>query len=278
MHIGVMIFDTDYSMPVNELAIALEERSFESLFVPEHTHIPASRESAWPGGANLPKDYWHTFDPFVSLSFAAAATKNLKVGTGICLLPQRDTIVAAKLVASLDRLSEGRFLFGIGGGWNKEEMGHHGVAYTERFARMEEQVAAMKGLWQEEEFGYQGEYVKFTPSWAHPKPVQTPHPPILLGGETDYTLRRVVKYCDGWLPRARHGFDAAANMTRLHEMADSVGRSMETLSVTVFGAPGDRATLASYQEAGVERALLGLPSADKDVVLPMLDKFQELLS
>ena len=278
MHIGVMIFDTDYSMPVNELAIALEERSFESLFVPEHTHIPASRESAWPGGANLPKDYWHTFDPFVSLSFAAAATKNLKVGTGICLLPQRDTIVAAKLVASLDRLSEGRFLFGIGGGWNKEERGHHGVAYTERFARMEEQVAAMKGLWQEEEFGYQGEYVKFTPSWAHPKPVQTPHPPILLGGETDYTLRRVVKYCDGWLPRARHGFDAAANMTRLHEMADSVGRSMETLSVTVFGAPGDRATLASYQEAGVERALLGLPSADKDVVLPMLDKFQELLS
>ena len=278
MHIGVMIFDTDYSMPVNELAIALEERSFESLFVPEHTHIPASRESAWPGGANLPKDYWHTFDPFVSLSFAAAATKNLKVGTGICLLPQRDTIVAAKLVASLDRMSEGRFLFGIGGGWNKEEMGHHGVAYTERFARMEEQVAAMKGLWQEEEFGYQGEYVKFTPSWAHPKPVQTPHPPILLGGETDYTLRRVVKYCDGWLPRARHGFDAAANMMRLHEMADSVGRSMETLSVTVFGAPGDRATLASYQEAGVERALLGLPSADKDVVLPMLDKFQELLS
>ena len=278
MHIGVMIFDTDYSMPVNELAIALEERSFESLFVPEHTHIPASRESAWPGGANLPKDYWHTFDPFVSLSFAAAATKNLKVGTGICLLPQRDTIVAAKLVASLDRMSEGRFLFGIGGGWNKEEMGHHGVAYAERFARMEEQVAAMKGLWQEEEFGYQGEYVKFTPSWAHPKPVQTPHPPILLGGETDYTLRRVVNYCDGWLPRARHGFDAAANMTRLHEMADSVGRSMETLSVTVFGAPGDRATLASYQEAGVERALLGLPSADKDVVLPMLDKFQELLS
>ena len=181
MHIGVMIFDTDYSMPVNELAIALEERSFESLFVPEHTHIPASRESAWPGGANLPKDYWHTFDPFVSLSFAAAATKNLKVGTGICLLPQRDTIVAAKLAASLDRMSEGRFLFGIGGGWNKEEMGHHGVAYTERFARMEEQVAAMKGLWQEEEFGYQGEYVKFTPSWAHPKPVQTPHPPILLG-------------------------------------------------------------------------------------------------
>ena len=278
MHIGVMIFDTDYSMPVNELAIALEERSFESLFVPEHTHIPASRESAWPGGANLPKDYWHTFDPFVSLSFAAAATKNLKVGTGICLLPQRDTIVAAKLVASLDRMSEGRFLFGIGGGWNKEEMGHHGVAYTERFARMEEQVAAMKGLWQEEEFGYQGDYVKFTPSWAHPKPVQTPHPPILLGGETDYTLRRVVNYCDGWLPRARHGFDAAANMTRLHEMADSVGRSMETLSVTVFGAPGDRATLASYQEAGIERALLGLPSADKDVVLPMLDKFQALLS
>ncbi|MAV26033.1 MAG: LLM class F420-dependent oxidoreductase [Gammaproteobacteria bacterium] len=277
MHVGVMIFDTDYSMPVNELAVALEERGFESLFVPEHTHIPASRESAWPGGADLPRDYWHTFDPFVSLSFAAAATTKLKVGTGICLLPQRDTIVAAKLVASLDRMSGGRFLFGIGGGWNKEEMGHHGVAYNQRFARMEEQIAAMKGLWQEEEFGYEGDHVKFTPSWAHPKPVQTPNPPILLGGETDYTLRRVVNYCDGWLPRARHGFDAAENMTRLREIADSVGRSMETLCVTVFGAPGDRATLASYQEAGIERALLGLPSADKDVVLPMLDKFQGLL-
>lgn len=278
MKIGVTIFDTDYSIPVNELAVALEERGFESLFVPEHTHIPASRESAWPGGADLPKDYWHTFDPFVSLSFAAAATTSLKIGTGICLLPQRDTIVAAKLVASLDRMSGGRFLFGIGGGWNKEEMGHHGIAYNKRFARMAEQVAAMKGLWQEEEFGYQGEHVSFTPSWAHPKPVQSPHPPILLGGETDHTLRRIVSYCDGWLPRARHGFDAAANMTRLQQMADSVGRSMDTLSVSVFGAPPDQATLASYQEAGVERALLGLPSADTDVVMPLLDRYQALIS
>jgi probable F420-dependent oxidoreductase len=277
MHIGVTIFATDYSIPMDELSIELEDRSFESLFVPEHTHIPTNRESPWPGGADLPKEYWHTYDPFVSLSFAAAQTKKLKIGTGICLLPQRDAIVTAKLVASLDRMSGGRFIFGIGGGWNKEEMAHHDTAYNKRFARMGEQINAMKALWTEKEAEYHGEHVDFSPSWAHPKPAQTPHPPILLGGETDYTLRRVVDYCDGWLPRARHGFDAAENMKRLKTFADNAGRDMASLSVSVFGAPADRDTLTGFEEAGIHRVLLPLPSATRDEILPVLDGYTTLM-
>lgn len=277
MHIGATIFATDFSMHMDELAIELENRGFESLFVPEHTHIPTNRESPWPGGAELPKEYWHTYDPFVSLSFAAAQTKKLKIGTGICLLPERDTIVTAKLVASLDRMSGGRFIFGIGGGWNKEEMAHHGTAYRTRFARMGEQINAMKALWTEDEAEYHGEHVDFSPSLAYPKPVQTPHPPVLLGGETDYTLQRIVDYCDGWLPRARHGFDAAENMARLKTFADAAGRDMSSLSVTVFGAPVDPDTLAGFEEAGINRVLLSLPSAARDKVLPVLDGYAELM-
>ncbi|MDA1302598.1 MAG: LLM class F420-dependent oxidoreductase [Proteobacteria bacterium] len=277
MQIGAMIFSTDYTIRTDELAKELETRGYESLFVPEHTHIPASRTSAWPGGAELPRDYWHTYDPFVALSFAAAVTTTLKLGTGICLLPQRDAIVTAKSVASLDHMSGGRFIFGIGGGWNKEEMAHHGTAYEIRFARMKEQVLAMKSLWTEEEAQFHGQHVSFDASWAHPKPVQNPHPPILLGGETDYTLRRIVDYCDGWLPRARHGFDAAENMARLRGFAQEAGRDMSSLSVSVFGAPADAGVLESYREAGVDRALLSLPAAGRDEVLRILERYQPLL-
>jgi len=277
MQIGALIFATDYTIPIDQLAVELEQRGYESLFVPEHTHIPASRESAWPGGAELPMEYSHTFDPFVSLSFAAAATTTLKIGTGICLLPQRDTIVTAKLVASLDRLSKGRFLFGIGGGWNKEEMAQHGITYEERFARMREQVLAMKSLWTEEEAAFDGEHVHLKPSWAHPKPLQTPHPPILLGGETDYTLKRIAEYGDGWLPRARQGFDAAENISRLHHFAEAAGRDPASLSVNVFGARPDARNLDSFRSAGITRALLPLPSADTSEVLRILDSYSPLL-
>lgn len=277
MEIGVFIFPTDYSIQMDELARELEERGYSSLFVPEHTHIPASRQSPWPGGADLPKEYWHTFDPFVALSFAASATTNLKLGTGICLLPQRDTIVTAKSVASLDRMSGGRFVFGIGGGWNKEEMAHHGTTYDIRFARMKEQVLAMKQLWTEEEAEFHGDHVDFSASWAHPKPSQTPHPPILLGGETDYTLRRIVDYCDGWLPRARAGFNAAENLARLEKTAAEAGRDMTTLSVHIFGAPPDKETLDSYRQAGITSSILPLPSADRDKVLKILDRYSTLL-
>lgn len=277
MHIGALIFATDYAVRADELAAELEQRGYESLFVPEHTHIPTSRESPWPGGGELPEEYWHTYDPFVSLSFAAAATTTLKLGTGICLLPQRDTLVTAKLVASLDRMSGGRFVFGIGGGWNREEMAHHGVEYHERFRRMEEQVRAMHRLWTEDAASYEGEFVRFTESLLYPKPMQTPYPPVILGGETDHTLKRVVRYCDGWLPRARGGFDAAESMARLARMAEAHGRSMETLTVSVFGAPPEAETLAAYREAGIHRAVLPLPPKGRDDVWRILDRYQPLL-
>jgi probable F420-dependent oxidoreductase len=277
MHIGALIFATDYSIQMDDLARELEQRGYESVFVPEHTHIPASRLSPWPGGSDLPQEYWHSYDPFVSLSFAAAATKTLKIGTGICLLPQRDTLVTAKLVASLDRMSGGRFIFGIGGGWNKEEMAHHGVDYDTRFKRMEEQVLAMQQLWTQEAAEYHGKFVDFSPSWLHPRPIQTPYPPIILGGETDYTLKRIVRYCDGWLPRARHGFDAALNMQRLKTFADEAGRDMNSLTVSIFGAQADIDILKDYREAGITRAILPLPSLPRDQILPILDRYQPLV-
>ncbi len=277
MDIGVFIFATDYSLRMDELGAELEARGFESLFLPEHTHIPTSRQSPFPGGGELPLEYSHTHDPFVALSFAAAATTNLKLGTGICLVPQRDPIVTAKAIASLDMMSGGRFVFGIGGGWNVEEMNDHSAEYKTRFKLMREHVLTMKALWTEEEASFTGEMVNLPASWSYPKPVQTPHPPILLGGETEYTLRRVVDYCDGWFPRAGRGFEPAEMMTRLHRMADEVGRDPSTLQVSLFRAPTDRAGLEACQEAGIDRAILGLPSANRDTVLELLDEYTPLL-
>jgi len=278
MDIGVFIFATDYSIRMDELALELEARGFESLFVTEHTHIPTSRKSAWVGGADLPKEYWHTHDPFVALSFAAHATTKLKLGTGICLLPQRDTFSTAKSVASLDLMSGGRFVFGLGGGWNVEEMEDHGVQYKTRFKLMREKVLAMKQLWTEDEASYQGEMIKFEPAWAWPKPAQRPHPPILLGGESDYTLERVVEYCDGWLPRVRPGFEPVEGMTRMREAAEKAGRDPASLSMSVFRPPPEREKLEAYSAAGVQRSLLHLPSADRDTVLKQLDEYAPLLS
>lgn len=278
MHIGVYIFATDYSIRMDELGPALEERGFESLFLAEHTHIPTSRLTPWPGGGDLPKEYWHTYDPFVALSFAATATSKLKLGTGICLVPQRDPFVTAKSVASLDMLSGGRFIFGIGGGWNVDEMQNHGAQYHTRFKLLRERVLAMKALWTEDEAAFHGDFVDFDPVWSYPKPMQKPHPPILLGGESEYTLRRVVEFCDGWLPLNRGDFDAAGGMARLREIADAAERDMATLSVSVFGARPDKATLEKHAEAGVTRALLRLPSEDRDTVLGLLDEHMPLLA
>ena len=277
MEIGVLIFATDYCIRMDELARALEERGFDALFLPEHTHIPASRRTPRPGGGELPKEYWHTHDPFVALSFAAAATSKLKLGTGICLVPQRDPIVTAKSVASLDMLSGGRFIFGMGGGWNVEEMENHGARYRTRFKLLRERVLAMKAIWTEDEAAFHGDMVDFDPLWAYPKPVQKPHPPVVLGGETDYTLARVIEFCDGWLPRASDAFDPVEGMGRLRRAAEAAGRDMATLSMTVFRAPPEAATLEAYAEAGVTRALLMLPPADRDTVLGLLDDYAPLL-
>ena len=276
MDVGVFIFATDYTIEIRELARALEDRGFESLFVPEHTHIPTSRKTPYFSG-ELPKEYIHTYDPFVSLSFAAAATSRLKLGTGICLVAQRDPFVTAKCVASLDRLSGGRFVFGIGGGWNVDEMQNHGAEYHTRFKLLRERVLAMKALWTEDEAAFHGDFVDFDPVWSYPKPMQKPHPPILLGGGSKYTLRRVVEFCDGWLPLGRGNFDAAGGMTRLREIADAAERDMATLSVSVFGARPDKAALEKLAEAGVTRTLLALPSDNRDTVLGLLDDYMPLL-
>ena len=277
MHVGLHMFPTEYAIGVAELAREAEQRGFESLLFPEHTHIPKSRRSPWPGGPNLPKEYWHTLDPFVALTAAAAATTRLKLGTGICLIIERDPIVTAKCVASLDLLSGGRFLFGIGGGWNAEEMENHGTEFKSRFALLRERVLAMKEIWTKEEAEFHGRFVNFDPIWAHPKPAQKPYPPILLGGETGHTLQRVVDFCDGWLPRGRGGFDIAPGLADLKARAAKAGRDMKTISVSVFGATPDAAALDRYAAQGVARVTFSLPSKGRDTVLPLLDQYAKLI-
>lgn len=275
MQLGVCYFPTDYGIGMTELAKALEDRGFASLYVPEHTHIPTSRKTPFPGGGELPKRYAHTHDPFVALSFAAAATRKLIVGTGILLVPQHEPIVTAKAIASLDQLSGGRFVFGIGGGWNVDEMENHGATHATRFKMMREHVLAMKALWTQEAASYKGEFVQFDPVWSWPKPTQKPHPPILLGGESDHTIRRIIEYCDGWLPRPR-GFDPVQGIARLHKMATEKGRDPKTLSITVFAAPPEAPVLDSYRKAGIDGALLAIPDESRDEILRRLDKWAPL--
>ncbi len=278
MHKGVFFFPTDYAIEVPELAQELENRGFESLFLCEHTHIPTSRRSPFPGGGELPRHYIRTHDPFVALSFAASVTKNLKLGTGICLVIQRDPIVTANTIASLDMLSGGRFIFGAGGGWNLEEMENHGTDPETRFKLLRERLLAMKAMWTEEEASFRGDYVNIEPSWCYPKPVQTPHPPIILGGETVHTLRRVVEFCDGWLPRAAPAGAPEETMAKLKAVADEAGRDMSTLSVTVFRPQPARETVDAYEAAGATRVLLEMPSVARDDALKKLDEYAPLLN
>jgi len=273
MHYGLTMFATDYAIRVDELAREAEARNFESLWLPEHTHIPTSRRSPWPGGPDLPKEYWHTHDLFVGLMAAAAATTKLKIGSGICLLVERDPIVTAKQVASLDFLSNGRFLFGIGGGWNAEEMENHGTDFKTRWKLLRERVEAMKKIWTEDEAAYHGEFVDFDPIWSWPKPVQKPHPPILLGGHTPRALQRVVNYCDGWLPIGLRADNILEGIKDLRRRAGEAGRDPKTISVSIFGTPADEDAIRKYASAGVERVTFALPSAPRDKVLPLLDRY-----
>ena len=277
MDIGITMFSTDYSIRIDELAREAEARGFESLFVPEHTHIPASRRSPWPGGAELPRDYWHTLDPFVGLAAAAAVTTRLRLGTGIALLTERDPILTAKESATLDLLSDGRFELGIGAGWNAEEMENHGTAFADRFRVMMDRALAIKAIWTADEPEYHGDFVDFEPIWSWPKPVQRPHPPILLGGESRHSLRRIVRHLDGWMPRARRGFDAPSEMARLRRFAEEAERDPDTVNVSVFAPPANAQTMESYREAGVKRAILGLPSEGRDEALARLDRLSALI-
>jgi probable F420-dependent oxidoreductase len=272
MRVGAFYFPTEYGIDISELAHELEVRGFDSLFVCEHTHIPVSRRTPFPGGGELPKRYSHTHDPFIALAFATAATRTLHLGTAIALVPQRDPIVTAKSVASLDQLSGGRFVFGIGGGWNVEEMENHGTRYQARFKILRERVLAMQALWTHDEAEFHGEFVNFDPVWLYPKPKQKPYPPILLGGESDHTLRRVVEFGNGWLPRARGGFEPDHAVARLRQAASEGGRDPAAFGITVFNAPAEEATLASYRKAGIHRVLLEVPDRGRDEVLRVLDR------
>ena len=275
MHYGVVMFSTHYAIRPDELGRAVEQRGFESLWVPEHTHIPASRISPWPGGPNLPKEYWHSYDPFVALTMAAAVTTKIKLGTGICLVIERDPITTAKEVASLDHLSNGRFIFGIGGGWNAEEMENHGTPFKARWRVLRERILAMKTIWTQEEATYRGEYVNFERIWSHPKPAQKPHPPILMGGDGPTTFDRVIEFCDGWMPIAGRMGNVIEKIATLQKRAKEAGRG--PIPVTAFMPKPDRAVLDPLEAAGVERVVLGVPSETSATVLPLLDSYTKLM-
>ena len=277
MHFGLTMFPADFAMRIDDLAREAEARGFTSLWLPEHTHIPVSRRSPWPGGPELPKEYWHTHDLFVALATAAAVTRTLKICSGICLLVERDPITTAKEVASLDVLSNGRVMFGIGGGWNAEEMEHHGTNFKTRWKLLRERVEAMKKIWTEDEAEYHGEFVNFDPIWSWPKPIQKPHPPIFLGGNTSRALQRVVDYCDGWLPIPVRAGDLIARIADLRQVAEKAGRDPKSIAIATYGGPPDDAIVQQYREAGVDHYIFGLPPAGRDAVLRLLDRYAEFV-
>ncbi|MEJ5222749.1 MAG: LLM class F420-dependent oxidoreductase, partial [Tepidiforma sp.] len=268
-------FPTDYAIPVTDLGRAAEELGFESLFFPEHSHIPTSRRTPWPGGGELPKEYSHTLDPFVACGAVAAVTKTLKVGTGVCLVMQRDPIMTAKEVASVDHLSGGRFLFGIGGGWNEEEMENHGTDPKHRWKILRERVLAMKAIWTNDEAEFHGKFVNFDPIWQWPKPVQKPHPPILVGGAGPHTLDRVLEYGDGWMPiGGRTGHVLAGMIRELQERAKAAGRG--PIPVSVFGVPPSKEVLEQYAAMGVDRVIFGVRPEGAEQVIPALKRYAEV--
>ncbi|WP_261559835.1 LLM class F420-dependent oxidoreductase [Frankia tisae] len=276
MDLGLAYFPTDYSMPVGDLAAAAEERGFESLFLCEHTHIPVSRRSPYPQGGELPREYSHTLDPFVAFGAIVAVTRRLRFGPGICLVTQRDPIVTAKEVASVDHLSDGRFLFGVGAGWNTEEMIDHGTDPTRRWAVARERVLAMRTIWTQEEAEFHGTFVDFPPMWSWPKPVQVGGPPVLVGGAGPRALDRVLDYGDGWFPiYGAIRSDAGERIAELRTRAADLGRPAP--SVTVFGVPPEPARVEEMAAAGVDRALLLIPSEPAAQALETLDRFAGLL-
>ncbi len=279
MHIGVEIFPSDQTMQPVEVARAVEERGFESLWFPEHSHIPTSRATPWGGRAGappLPDFYARTHDPFVALAAAAAVTTTLRLATGICLVAQRDPLHTAKQVASVDLISQGRFLFGVGYGWNKEEMAQHGTAYGQRRAILRENLLAMKSLWTEEEASFDGDHVQIEPSWAWPKPVQFPNPPIILGGDAGpKTAAHIAELCDGWMPIG--GRHALEKWVEIERACEAIGRDPSTVEIGMFAAPPDEAKLAHLATQGVRRAVLGLPQGPASEVLEALDRYAPLV-
>ena len=278
MKFGLCMFPTVYSMSPTALAIAAEDRGFESLWLPEHSHIPVTRATPWPGGGDLPKKYYDCMDPFVSLGAAAAVTKSLMLGPGICLVIQRDPIQVAKEVATLDQLSNGRVILGVGAGWNAEEMADHGTAFDSRFRLMAERIAALKVIWTESKPEFSGEFVNFGPMMTWPKPIQKPHPPIILGGGFPHAARRAIEYGDGWMPLGGRGWDPLETLPRFRQMAAEAEREPDSLEITIFGADFEADSLKTSRDAGVHRSVITLPSAGRDEILPLLDRHAALIT
>lgn len=274
LKLGIGIFPTDRSISPVELALAAEAAGFESFWVPEHTHIPVS-ETRFPGGQEVGEMYKRSLDPFVALGAVAAVTSTIRIGTGICLLIERDPIVTAKEVATVDLLSDGRFLFGVGAGWNRREMANHGTDPTTRFALLEERVHVVRAIWREDEPSYAGWFHKFDPIYCWPKPVQPGGPPVLIGGNGPGVLRRVVAWGDEWMPNALSAAALQGKVAELQSMAAAAGR--DPIPVSVFGSKPDEATLLAYAEAGAHRVTMWLPSERRDVVLPLLERYAELV-
>ncbi len=272
MRFGIGVFCTDEGADPATLARLAEERGFESLFFTEHTHIPVSRETPYPVGGELPREYARTYDPFVAMTAAAAATERLRVGTGACLVVERDPIVTAKAVASVDRLSGGRLLFGVGAGWNLEELCNHGVESSRRFGLLRERVDAMKAIWTQDEAEFHGRHVDFDPIWCWPKPLQQPHPPVLVGGNGRGVLDRVLAYGDEWMPN-RIGDDErlAARMEKLRRLGEEAGRG--PLPTTLFNAPAEPALLDRFERAGAHRAVFWLAHGDAASAERQLDRY-----
>lgn len=270
MNFGVAMFPADYAISVADLGRGAEERGFESLWFPEHTHIPAARETPFPQGGELPREYSHTLDPFAALSAVSAVTSRIKLGTGICLVIQRDPILLAKEVATVDHLSSGRLLFGVGAGWNREEIANHGVDPKIRWRVFGERMRAMQAIWTDQEASFHGKYVNFDRIWSWPKPVQKPHPPVLMGGDFGAAMERVIEFGDEWMPHPDRGGVLRDRINEFWSRCEAAGRSR--LPVTVYGAPVDPTIVDEYRAAGVTRVVLRIPAASSDVVLPELDR------
>jgi len=276
---GVLMFATEYAVPPAVLAKACEQRGFESLFLPEHTHIPASRETPWPGGAELPREYWHTLDPYVALASAATATSQLRLGTGITLVNEHDPVALAKQTATLDYLSGGRLLLGIGAGWNVEEMANHGIEYRQRWQVLRERMLAMRAIWTQPEAEFHGRFVDFAPLWSYPKPVQEGGPKVLLGASSKWTWGRIAEYGDGWMPihqdprraAAQGAVDYLAGIEATRSAWREAGRSGEP-DFSIFGVGPDADRVSELIDMGFNRVIFGLPSADADTVMPLLDR------
>ena len=271
MKIGVSNFPTDYSVRATDLGRALEERGFDSLWIVEHTHIPASRQTPYPLGGDLPSIYWEAYEPLTYLAQVAAVTERLMVGTGVLLAAQHHPIALAKRIASLDSLTDGRVLLGVGGGWLAEEMRNHGFDFKDRWGILREHILAMKQCWTQKSAEFHGKFVNFDPVWVEPKPSRAGGPPVLIGATSSYAMKRIADYADGWYPILMPDFDQKLGELKGH-MADR-GRSMSELDITVLTQPADRNALETLRDKGVNRVVLSLPTVGRDEALKILDGY-----